>query len=90
MILEELKNYLRTDSNEDDPLIERLAEIADSYIRNSVSNYDEKMKNADFVKLSDMAKLAIVAELYENRNDAVQKDYSFTIRSIIEQLKWSY
>lgn len=90
MILEELKNYLRTDSNEDDPLIDRLSEIADSYIRNSVSNYDEKMKNADFVKLCDMAKLAIVAELYENRNDTKQQDYSFTIRSIIEQLKWSY
>ena len=42
----------------------------------------------NFKASADMAKLAIIAELYENRNEAKQDDYSFTIRSMITQLQY--
>lgn len=90
MNIDEIKQYLRVGTYDDDDTILRLSKVAQNYIKNSVTDYEEKLKNAEFAKMAEMAQLAIIAELYENRNDTKQQDYSFTIRSIIEQLKWSY
>lgn len=87
MTLETVKNYLRVDGNDDDSLIQLEIDAAHAYMCGAVSNFtalyeaDEAFRNA-----ADVAKLAIIAQLYENRTSEYKNDYSYPIRTIINQL----
>ena len=86
MTIDDIKTYLRVDHDDDDNLINQLEKTADAYLASDYSSHYENDEN--FKASADMAKLAIIAELYENRNEAKQDDYSFTIRSMITQLQY--
>ena len=89
MTIDDIKTYLRVDHDDDDNLINQLEKTADAYLAAAVTDYSSHYENDENFKASaDMAKLAIIAELYENRNEAKQDDYSFTIRSMITQLQY--
>lgn len=89
--LELAKNYLRVDGSEEDALIERFLETAESYMRNAISDYEENYStNTRFAAQADLLKMVIVAENYNNRdgrNDP-RKDFSFVIRSMVNQLQY--
>ena len=89
--LELAKNYLRVDGTEEDALIERFLETAESYMRNAISDYEENYStNTRFAVQADLLKMVIVAENYNNRdgrNDP-RKDFSFVIRSMVNQLQY--
>ncbi|KXY32221.1 DNA-packaging protein [Bacillus cereus] len=82
--LEEAKEYLRVDGNEEDMLISSLITAAEIYIKNATS------KNVDLK--SELAKLAariLIAHWYENR-EAVGKaeQLAFSLQSILVQLQY--
>lgn len=87
------KKYLRVDGDSEDDLINQFMDSAASYMSGAVDGYKTiAASDSDFAKLGTQAELALVAELYENRNVGGQeaKDYSYTVRSIITQLQnWS-
>lgn len=58
---EDIKNYLRVDFDDDNALIEMLIDTAKQYISDAVGNFD------DSVPKHNMALLAVVAQLYQNR-----------------------
>ena len=93
LTLEPAKQYLRVDSDDDNSLIKNLMVAAASYMAAAVDDYSTKCAADErFAGLGDAVELALIAEMYENRNVSGQdaKDYGYTVRSIITQLQnWS-
>ena len=86
MTLEQVKDYLRVDGDDDDNIIRTMMEAAKEYIVFAVGEYEEKDKTAN------MLFCAIVQNMYDNRelmqSDIQQKKaIEYTFRSIILQLQ---
>lgn len=87
MTLSDVKLYLRVDGNAEDTLLTQLMSVADGYMSDAVTNYSTYYGNDDgYTARADMAKLAIIADLYENRNVENPQPFSRTVQSIINQL----
>ena len=87
MTLSDVKLYLRVDGEAEDTLITQLMSVADGYMSDAVTNYSANYgKNEGYTARADMAKLAIIADLYENRNIEDSHSLSRTVQSIINQL----
>lgn len=86
MELKAVKEYLRVDYDDDDPLISRIMKAAESYIVDAVGRYDSGNEKANLLLL------AIVQDLYDNRTLTVteqqKKQLSYTFSSIILQLQY--
>ena len=92
LTLEEAKNYIRIDYNEDDTLLQSLMIAAIDYLRDAINDFDKKMENEQFKAKAEMVQLVLIQELYDNRNQAKKDstDFSYVIRSMISQLQyWS-
>ena len=89
MTLDEAKLYLRIDGDAEDSLVESLIASAEAYLRMAVDDYDKNREYEDFSHLADMVMRLLVAESYENRATGAdaQKDYSYSVRSMITQLQ---
>ena len=87
MNLSDVKLYLRVDGEAEDTLITQLMSVADGYMSDAVTNYATHYGSDDgYTARADMAKLAIIADLYENRNVETPQSFSRTVQSIINQL----
>ena len=87
MTLSDVKLYLRVDGEAEDTLITQLMSVADGYMSDAVTNYATHYGSDDgYTARADMAKLAIIADLYENRNVENPQSFSRTVQSIINQL----
>ena len=87
---EKVKQYLRLDY--DDSLVDNFILISESYLKDAIDNYDEKVKNESFKAKAEMVQLVLIQELYDNRSQAKKDttDFSYVIRSMISQLQyWS-
>lgn len=78
--LEEAKNYLRVDWNEDDALIERLLQTSHKLVAD-VGRIE--IADEDDDETVRIAILYSVAYLYENRNTADMKKLTFNLRSLL-------
>ena len=89
--LNDVKAYLRIDSNAEDALISQFIDVADLYLAGAVTDYAaNKAASAEFAGKCDMVQIVLAAEMYQNRdsrNDARQ-DYSYIVRSLISQLQY--
>ena len=56
MTLEEVKDYLRVDGDDDDNIIRTMMEASKEYIVSAVGEYDETDKTANLLFLCDSAK----------------------------------
>lgn len=86
MNLKDVKLYLRVDYEEDDILITQLMESADIYIDSCVG---EDYKEVDkMVKLSELAKLKLIKDWYDNRSSFNESKYKkdIVISSILDKL----
>ena len=63
---------------------------ADSYLAASIDGYADKLSDADFAAKADMVKLALVSEMYRNRDPSNdQRDtFPYYITSQIAQLQY--
>ena len=87
MNLSDVKLYLRVHGEAEDTLITQLMSVADGYMSDAVTNYATHYGSDDgYTARADMAKLAIIADLYENRNVETPQSFSRTVQSIINQL----
>ena len=86
MTIEQVKDYLRVDGDDDDSIIQTMMEAAKEYIVSAVGEYDEKDKTAKILFC------AIVQNMYDNRelmqSDIQQKKaIEYTFKSMILQLQ---
>lgn len=80
--LEEMKNYLRVDFDEDDSLIESLIETS----KKLVLDVARGENLSDLLPFEDQVKTAIlysVSFLYEHREEANFKDLTLSLRSLL-------
>ena len=84
MLLElaEVKNYLRVDTNEEDGLVTRLSQSAETLCMDVARIADAE----EFAALGDTAKTAVLyatAYLYEPREEADHHALTLTLRSLL-------
>ena len=80
--LEEVKNYLRVDSDEEDSLVTRLSQSAEKLCMDVARIADAE----EFAALGDTAKTAVLyatAYLYEHREEADHHALTLTLRSLL-------
>lgn len=89
--LEEVKVYLRIDSDAEDALLERLMTTAYAVVAGAVDNYAfiAQLK-PDCEKLGDMIQLALIADFYENRvlEGESPQSYSRIVETMLHQLQY--
>lgn len=85
MTIEELKNYLRIDTQFDDSLLEMLKLSAEAYILSSVDNQEQAKLDVRF----NLAVALLVGSWYENRanESSNTQEIPFGVQSIITQLR---
>ena len=88
--LTDVKTYLRVDFDCDDGLLNRCLTAAESYLENAISDYKTNLSNADFQSEVDILKLAIISEMYRNRDfrGDNRQSWPYYIRSMITQLQF--
>ena len=89
--LDEVKVYLRIDSDAEDDLLERLMATAYAVVAGAVDNYKLVTQlKPDCEKLGDMTQLALIADLYENRNleGETPQSYSRIVETMLHQLQY--
>ena len=89
MELEDIKNYLRIDGDEEDGLLRTMIDAGKEFIRSSVGEYDDTDSTA-WVLLA-----AVVQNMYDNRElmqseQQVKKRIEYTFQSMILQLQMKY
>lgn len=78
--LEEARNYLRVDNDEDDGLIQTLLNTAAQLCTDVSRCSDEEFESSD---LSRTAVLFALGYLYEHREEADHHDLTLTLRSLL-------
>lgn len=89
MELEDIKNYLRIDGDEEDGLLRTMIDAGKEFIRSSVGEYDDT-DSTTWVLLA-----AVVQNMYDNRElmqseQQVKKRIEYTFQSMILQLRMKY
>lgn len=83
--LTDAKNYCRATS-EDDLLVQQLLDASDSYMKGACTDYATKYASDQaYEKLADIARLQIIANWYEHRDQS--DDIPATARLAITQLQ---
>ncbi len=93
LTLEEIKNYTRIDSEEEDELLKVLIHAAEEFLENATGKKYPMLEENGEEKQSELAKIFVaqlVAYWYEQRNPLALKvgeDFSKTTESILIQLR---
>ena len=89
MTLQEVKDYLRVDHDDDDAIIQVMMAVAEDFIINACGQFDETKPRAKMVYL------AAVQDLYDKRTltststqgYSVTSNLTFMMRSMLSQLQ---
>jgi len=90
--LEQAKNYLRIDFDEDDVLVEMCMESAQQYLKDSIENFEAKAVNESFEKKCRLPILMLIQHQYDSRTAIVTSNQKvdFILSSLMLQLKYGY
>ena len=84
MTLEEIKDYCRIDSNEDDILLTTLIETSEIYINSMVGKGYKS--NEEAVKLANLLQKKLILDMYENRATSVDGANNIKRDIIVESI----
>ncbi len=87
MSLDEVKNYLRVDFDDDDTYIQLLIEVAKEYIVNTIGFYDN-----DIARMR-LLLLVLIGYMYESRSYIIENKSdkaAYPWRSMVLQLQLEY
>ena len=87
LTLEEAKNYLRIDYDEDDSLLQSLMTVTVDYLRDAIDDFDTKVTKEKFIKRAKILACVLLQEWYDNREQRESKDLSYISRSLMLQLQ---
>ena len=94
--LQEVKEWLRIDYDDDNAQIQLLIENAEAYLRDSVDDFDIKIandKDGRFKNKAILIMLVLITNWYDNREFTeldVDEKTIYTIHSTIQQMKHGY
>src|SRR5690606_37477552 len=91
--LNEVKQWLRVDHDDEDTILQSMIAAAEEYLRSALPSWIDPAKNQP----AKMLILSLVADMYENRDTIADVRYAAqlagyrqTIQSLIAQLKYAY
>jgi uncharacterized phage protein (possible DNA packaging) len=99
LTLDEVKNYLRVDLDDDDALIQSFIAAAEAYLKNATGKEYQETDSAGHTAEYELEKVylkLLIAYWYENRsaaprnkslNGAVPDEFTFSTRSLLLQLQ---
>ena len=85
--IEDVKNYLRIDYDEDDNLLQSLMVAAENYLNAAICNLEERLTEEKFKERAKILMYVIIQDWYDNREAGESKDFNYTIRSMMTQLQ---
>lgn len=89
MTLEDVKNYLRVTYDDDDGYLTNLMQVAEDYLVAGVTDYLKKKENDHFKARTEIVKLVIIQNLYDERYMMGQAlEMNYIVRSMITQLEY--
>lgn len=95
LTLPKIKSYLRLEADHtvEDELLTLMANNAETYLKNSIENFDVKLADSAFKDKAELAGLVLVSDFYENRTlttNKVSEKLRRSIKSLILQMQYSY
>lgn len=91
MTLEKAKKWLRIDEDYDDDIILDIIESIHQYFKNAITNYDKS--NIEMEKTLNVAFVALLVDMYENRSLSINKASEktrFLIQSSLTQAEYCF
>lgn len=90
--LQQTKEYLRIDHNEEDTFIQLCVDQAQQYLSDAIDNFDEKLVQPKFVEKCKIPMLLLVQTMYDNRSFATKDEekINFIVSSFMLQLQYCY
>lgn len=91
--VEDIKNMMAVDGNDDDILIEGYLTAATSFVKNAIGSDETFFEKEDVVPLFDVAVKALAGSYYQYRialSDTQTYAIDLTLNSIIGQLRGLY
>lgn len=85
--LEQVKNYLRIDYEEDDVLLRSLMTAAEAYLSDAICDLEKRLQDENFEKKAKLLCYIIIQDWYDNREHGENKDFNYTTRSMLTQLQ---
>lgn len=87
LTLDEAKNYLRIDYDDDDLWLQSLLVATVDYLKDAIDDFDVKVEKDKFKSRAKIIALVLLQDWYDNREHSESKDLTYTIRSMITQLQ---
>ena len=86
--LEQVKLYLRIDTNDEDALLNNLISTAESYMQGAVDDFDSTyaLSDAEWKAKADQCELLLIADWYENRL-AKERPVASAVSLLLAQLQ---
>lgn len=86
MELDEIKNYLRIDYEDEDKYLQTLLEETEIYIQSCVGTTYKTNKAA--IKLANLLQKKLISDIYENRSTFVESKYNrdIIVSTILDKL----
>lgn len=94
--LQEVKEWLRIDYDEDNSQIQLLIDTAETYLRDSIDNFDTKLANdtdGSFKNKAKLVMLVLITNWYDSRDFTeldVDEKVRYTITSLMRQMSYGY
>ena len=89
MDLEDIKNYLRIDGDEEDGLLRTMIDAGKEFIRSAVGEYDDTDSTAQVLLAAVVQNMNDNRELMQSEQQ-VKKRIEYTFQSMILQLRMKY
>jgi uncharacterized phage protein (predicted DNA packaging) len=92
LTIDEAKAYIRVDADNvaEDDLIQLFIDNAEGYLKDGIADYDIKIANARFENKAKLLTLAMVQDMYDNRQLTTKDNekYKLLVSSFILQMQY--
>ncbi|MHB9927887.1 head-tail connector protein [Clostridium botulinum] len=88
LTLNETKNYLRIDYDDEDIILQLCIDNAEEYIRDAINDFDNKIQIERFQRKAKLLAMMLIQDMFDNR-ELMTKDnekYKYIAKSLIMQM----
>lgn len=88
LTLNETKNYLRIDYDDEDIILQLCIDNAEEYIRDAIDDFDNKIQIERFHRKAKLLAMMLIQDMFDNR-ELMTKDsekYKYIAKSLIMQM----
>ena len=90
--MEEVKEALKIDYEDEDTFLNLCLEAAKSHLKNAIDDFETKLTNEKFFNQAKLVIIMTVQDMFDNRSYTTEKQsekVKFIIQSLIAQMRWS-